>query len=243
MKHLMQFKHFSVRHDRVAMKVGMDGVLLGAWTSVQDVKSILDIGTGSGIIALMLAQRTSDAVRIDAVEVSDDIHQAEENFNASPWKHRLRAFHTSVQEFEAQEPYDLLVTNPPYYVNALKPPDPKRERARHDRLLGHDEIVAAATRLLAAEGRLSVILPWPFSKDFGILAARKGLYSTRICDVHSKPERPPIRRLMELGSTPSPLQRSSLCLLDPQGNPSDDYRALLRNFYRNFNHPPKELLV
>lgn len=234
MGYVMQFKHFSVRHDRVAMKVGMDGVLLGGWASVEKANTILDVGTGSGIIALMLAQRTNDHVRIDAVEISDDVHQAVENFSASPWKHRLRAFHTSLQGFQAQKPYDLLVTNPPYYANALKPPDPRRERARHDHSLRHDEIVVNASRLLAAEGRLSIILPWAESKPFESLAACLGLYCARACDVHSKPAKPPIRRLMEFHKFPLPTQRSTLCLLDAAGHSSAEYRSLLTDFYLNF---------
>jgi tRNA1Val (adenine37-N6)-methyltransferase len=231
---MMQFKQFSVRHDRVAMKVGMDGVLLGGWTPVGDAKTILDVGTGSGIIALMLAQRTSDAVRIDAVEISADVHQAMENFAASPWKHRLRAFHAAVQEMQPREAYDLIVTNPPYYVNALKPPDPGRERARHDQSLRHDEIVAVAHRLLKPEGRLSLILPWPESKPFEILAARQGLYCVVACDVHSKPDKPPLRRLMVFTRTPAPTQAAWLHLLDADGNPSAEYRSLLADFYLNF---------
>lgn len=116
----MQFKRFTVRHDRVAMKVGMDGVLLGAWTSVEQVGSILDVGTGSGVIALMLAQRTPASVSIDAVEISDDIHQAAENFNASPWKQRLRALHMPVQDLNVQVAYDLVVTNPPLLCQCVK---------------------------------------------------------------------------------------------------------------------------
>ncbi|HEY8510911.1 MAG TPA: methyltransferase [Cyclobacteriaceae bacterium] len=230
----MQFKQFSIRHDRVAMKVGMDGVLLGAWTSVENVKTILDVGTGSGVIALMLAQRTTDSVRVDAVEISDDAHQAAENFSASPWNDRLRAYQSSVQELEVEEPYDLIVTNPPYYVDALKPPDPRRERARHDRSLRHDEIVAAANRLLSTHGRLSIILPHAESKSFETLAARQGFYCSRVCEVQSKPNKPPIRRLMEFERTPYPTRRSSLCLFDISGEPSAEYRSLTADFYLNF---------
>lgn len=230
----MHFKQFSVHHDRVAMKVGMDGVLLGAWTSVENVRTILDIGTGSGVIALMLAQRTTDSVRVDAVEISDDAHQAAENFGASPWKDRLHIFHIAVQELEVQEPYDLIVTNPPYYVNALKPPDPRRERARHGQSLRHDEIVATADRLLSASGRLSLILPVAESKPFETLAARHGFYCSRVCEVQSRPGKAPIRRLMEFERTPYPTRRASLCLLDTEGQPSAEYRSLLADFYLNF---------
>lgn len=231
---MMQFKQFSVRHDRVAMKVGMDAVLLGAWTRVQQANTILDIGTGSGVIALMLAQRTPDHVRIDAVEISDDALQAAENFNASPWKHRLRIFHSAFQEMIVREPYDLLVTNPPYFGNALKPPDPGRERARHDRSLQREEITGVAARILDPDGRLSIILPLAASGNFETVAARHGLYCLRLCDVSSKPARPPIRRLMEFARTPSPTQKSRLCLLDADGNPSADYRSLTADFYLNF---------
>ncbi|HEX7015463.1 MAG TPA: hypothetical protein VF191_08110, partial [Cyclobacteriaceae bacterium] len=125
-------------------------------------------------------------------------------------------------------------TNPPYYANALKPPDPRRERARHDHSLRHDEIVVNASRLLAAEGRLSIILPWAESKPFESLAACLGLYCARACDVHSKPAKPPIRRLMEFHKFPLPTQRSTLCLLDAAGHSSAEYRSLLTDFYLNF---------
>ncbi|HLT81813.1 MAG TPA: methyltransferase [Cyclobacteriaceae bacterium] len=230
----MQFKRFTVRHDRVAMKVGMDGVLLGAWTSVEQVGSILDVGTGSGVIALMLAQRTPASVSIDAVEISDDIHQAAENFNASPWKQRLRALHMPVQDLNVQVAYDLVVTNPPYYANALKPPDPARQRARHDRSLRHEEIVTIANRLLTSQGRLSLILPSDAAQAFETTAARHGLYASRVCDLHSTPAKPPIRRLMEFKRTPAPPHRSSLCLVDPNGHPSGEYRSLVADFYLNF---------
>src|SRR5690606_490983 len=195
MKYVMQFKQFSIRHDRVAMKVGMDGVLLGAWTSVENVKTILDVGTGSGVIALMLAQRATDSVRVDAVEISDDAHQAAENFSASPWNDRLRAHQSSVQELEVDEPYDLIVTNPPYYADALQPPAPRRESARHARALRHAEIVAAAYRLLRSHGRSSLMLPHAAANSSGTPGARQGFYCSRVCEVQSRPTKPPIRRL------------------------------------------------
>lgn len=146
----------------------------------------------------------------------------------------MRTFHEPVQEFEAESRYDLIVTNPPYYVNALKPPNPGRERARHDRTLRHDEIVSAASRLLTPDGRLSIILPRDASNPFEILAARQGLYCTVACNVYSKAGKPPIRRLLEFRRTPSPTQQSSLCILDPQGHPSPEYRSLVGDFYINF---------
>src|SRR5690606_36723043 len=154
------------------------------------VGSILDVGTGSGVIALMLAQRTPASVTIDAVEISDDIHQAAENFNASPGKQRLRALHMPVQDLDVQVAYDLVVTNPPYYANALKPPDPARQRARHDRSLRHEEIVTIASRLLAQQGSLSLVLPSDAGLAFEPTAARYGLYSSRVCVWHSTPAKP-----------------------------------------------------
>ena len=124
------FKQFHVQHDRCAMKVGTDGVLLGCWTDVPAAGSVLDIGTGSGLIALMIAQRTN--AQIDAIDIASDAYeQACINFAQSPWNERLKAYIASIQEWQHEALYDLIISNPPYFNNSLKNPDKGRELARH----------------------------------------------------------------------------------------------------------------
>jgi len=231
---VMVFKKFSVRHDRVAMKVGTDGVLLGAWTYVEQVRTILDIGTGSGLIALMMAQRTPQSVMVDAVEAADDAAQAKENFEASPWKHRLRIFHTSLQRFEPTATYDLMVTNPPYFIDSLKPPEEKRKLARHTVTLNYGDILEATDRMLHPAGRLNLILPPAESIEFGSNAEKHGLYCIRQCAFRSRPNKMPMRYLLEFSHHYSPLSKSEIFLYGMDGKPSAEYRSLTREFYLSF---------
>lgn len=233
-KSVMAFKKFSVRHDRVAMKVGTDGVLLGAWTNVGEARTILDIGTGSGLIALMMAQRTAEDVRIDAVEVADDAVQAEENFVASPWRHRLRIFPTSIQRFEPDTQYDLIVTNPPYFVDSLKPPDEKRKLVRHAVTLNHADILQAADRLLHPAGRLSLILPPTEAIAFEAEAIGHSLHCNRHCAFRSRSHKMPTRYLLEFSRQPGPLSKTAICLYGQDNTPSSEYRSLTDEFYLNF---------
>jgi tRNA1Val (adenine37-N6)-methyltransferase len=144
-KGLFQFKQFSVAHDRSTHKIGTDGVLLGAWADVSNVQYILDVGTGTGVIALMMAQRTAGSVLIDAVEIEkEDSEQALQNVLQSPWASRIGVHHTAIQNFSPSRQYDLVISNPPYFVNSWKPPEKKRSQARHTHELSFDELLTAA---------------------------------------------------------------------------------------------------
>lgn len=230
----MVFKKFSIRHDRVGMKVGTDGVLLGAWVTVARVRTILDIGTGSGLIALMMAQRTVETVTIDAVEVADDVEQAKENFEGSPWKHRLRIFHTSLQAFKPLAPYDLVVANPPYFIDSLKPPEEKRTVARHTVTLNHEDILLATNRMLHQGSRLGLILPTAEAIAFESIAKKYGLYCIRQCAFRSRPHKTPMRYLLEFSYQRSPLSKSEISLYGMDGHPSAEYRSLTGEFYLGF---------
>ena len=154
------FKQFTVYHDRCAMKVGTDGVLLGAWVNLAGASRILDVGTGTGLIALMMAQRSEAAVH--GVEMDEYAFlQAIENVNRSPWSDRITLFHNTFQQFarESKESYDLIVSNPPYFRNSLKPPARGRSLARHDGNLSYEVLLFCSSKLLNAEGKLSIILP------------------------------------------------------------------------------------
>lgn len=225
------FKQFSVRHDRSGMKVGTDGVLLGAWANVAGAKTILDIGTGTGVIALMLAQRT-DHAKIHAIEIHEDAFQdALENFNVSKWKDRLILHSGAIQQFTSDEKFDLLISNPPYFLNSYKPPSLKRETARHTETLSFDELLTASEILLTARGKLNVILPYTEGQLFISLALQKGFSCTRKWSFKSRAHKPVERLLLEFSSVPLPCQEGEILLYDSGEEWSSAYRKLTGDFY------------
>ncbi len=201
-----QFKQFSITQDRCAAKIGTDGVLLGAWASLElQPHSILDIGTGTGIIAIMLAQR-SVAEIIDALELDDDAYeQATENFENSNWGDRLFCYHAHLYEYatEIEETYDLIVSNPPFYESSLaysnkeQPISGARKQARFENAMPFELLVGAVAKLLSKSGSFQVIIPHHREKDFIILASNAHLIPTRITHVQGNPESPVKRSLLE----------------------------------------------
>ena len=185
-----QFKQFSVDQDRCAMKIGTDGVLLGAWTPIENNPfSILDIGTGTGIIALMLSQR-SQAEQIDALEIDDDAYeQAVDNFENSPWNDRLFCFHAGVDEFveEPEDEYDLIVSNPPFYTEDYKSKNQQRDLARFTDALPFEDLIEAAALLLSENGVFSVIIPFKEEEKFITIAKDYELYPIKITRVKGTP--------------------------------------------------------
>jgi tRNA1Val (adenine37-N6)-methyltransferase len=233
-KCIFTFKHFTARHDRVAMKVGTDGVLLGAWAAVDGAKRILDVGTGSGLIALMVAQRTVSDVSIDAIEMTQDAIQAKENFEASPWSDRIRLFHANIRAFEPAWKYDLIITNPPYFTDGLHPPGPGRKVAKHGVTMNRDDIIQAAKRLLNSTGRISLILPIKEGIQFADHARDQSLHCIRRTLFRTRPEKAPIRFLLEFSFASVPLQETEISLYDGHNKPSAAYRSLTADFYLNF---------
>lgn len=187
---MFQFKQFSIDQDRCAMKIGTDGVLLGAWAPVENNPfSILDIGTGTGIIALMLAQR-SNAEQIDALEIDEDAYeQATDNFENSPWNDRLFCFHAGLDEFveEPEDEYDLIVSNPPFYSEDYKSNDVQRDLARFQDAMPFEELIEAAALLLSENGIFSVIIPFKEEENFLALAKEYELYPLKITRVKGTP--------------------------------------------------------
>lgn len=187
---MFSFKQFSVEQDRTAMKIGTDGVLLGAWTPIENNPfSILDIGTGTGIIALMLAQR-SGAEQIDALEIDEDAYeQATDNFENSPWNDRLFCFHAALDEFveEPEDEYDLIVSNPPFYSEDYKSDNGQRDLARFQDAMPFEDLIEAAALLLSENGIFSVIISFKEEEKFLALTNEYELYPIKITRVKGTP--------------------------------------------------------
>ena len=242
-----RFKQFFVRHDRCAMKVGTDGVLLGAWAPTNPLTPnpltrILDIGTGSGLIALMLAQRCPDA-QIAAIDIDPDaVAQARENFAASLWSDRLHVAQSSLQEWQMgngkcgnDKWYDLIVSNPPYFTASLKNPDAARCTARHNDTLPFSVLIAESAKRLAPDGTLALIVPAEAEAELQSLAEAHSLHCTHRCYVHPKPGRPAKRVLLAwqhaVASATHGGLTTHLTLEDDHGARSLDYQQLTKDFY------------
>lgn len=205
------------------MKVGTDAVLLGAWVDVGDSKKILDAGTGSGVIALMLAQR-SNAV-IDAIEPDkNSAEQAQKNFETCPWTNRLRVFNTGIQNFDTSS-YDLIVSNPPFFSNSLLPPAANRQTARHTETLSFDDLLVAAKAK-----RLGVILPTNEGNLFREKAIRYGLHCNRRLAFYSRQHKPQERWLMEFSPNETEMKTETLVLYDEKDKWTAGYAALVKEF-------------
>lgn len=228
-----RFKQFSVEQSDVAMKVGTDGVLLGAWVAFRGgERRVLDIGTGTGVIALMAAQR-SEAEYIAGVDVDEaSAARAAANFETSPWSGRLHSYCSPVQDFEADEPFDVIISNPPYFVDSLLSPDKRRTTARHTASLPFGELDSAVCRLLATDGRAALILPPEQMEEFASITS---LRMVRRCDVRSVPNGAVKRVLAEFARCGEVLRREELVIeTDERGVFSDEYRRLTKDFYLKF---------
>lgn len=227
------FRQFRVDQTGSTHKVGTDGVLLGAWVGIKEADiHILDVGTGSGLIALMLAQRTGPASRIEGVEIEkDDAKQAEENVRQSPWPEKIRIHPVAIQQFFPEKKYDLIISNPPYFVNSLLPPEKKRSQARHTHQLSFEDLLMAASRLLTKQGRLALILPYAEGLKFIDLARSFHLFPVRKTTFRSRVRNPAKRLLLELNHEERPADKSELILYNQGENWSEDYQKLTGEFY------------
>jgi len=229
-----KFKEFTVQQDKCAMKIGTDGVLLGAWTSLENnPDSILDIGTGTGIIALQLAQR-SDAETIDALEIDDNAYeQAVDNFENSDWGDRLFCYHASLQEFtrEIEDAYDLIVSNPPFYTDEFETKNDARNKARFTSSLSFKELLISVSKLLSKEGLFSIIIPFKEEKNFIELAEKTNLFPNRICRVKGTSESETKRSLLTFSFRESDIQITELSIEIERHQYTDAYIALVKDFY------------
>ena len=215
------------------MKVGTDGVLLGAWAACDGAKRILDIGTGTGLIALMLAQRNAEA-QIHAVEIDETAtRRARANFDISPWAERLEVEQTAVQHYSPSEKFDLIISNPPYFVDSLQCPDAKRTTARHTQDLTFEELDRAVCRLLAEDGKFALILP---VNEFEKYLSFTQLHLVRRCDVHPTTGAAVKRVMAEFAKskTATPALENITIEQERRGDYTDEYRALTKEFYLKF---------
>lgn len=226
-----KFKQFTVYHDRCAMKVGTDGVLLGAWTDLSQTRRILDIGTGTGLIALMLAQRNPEA-QITAIDIdAEAVKQACENFSASPWSNRLKAIQQDVCHYTEFSLFDTIVSNPPYFVDSLKCTDNQRTTARHTDSLDAKRLLKKVSELLAPDGRFSLILPADQTNELIRIAQIQGLHPSRLTQVITRPGLPPKRSLVEFQKAVQPIQANELVIELERHVYSEGYTSLTRDFY------------
>lgn len=233
---IFKFKQFSVKNDLSAMKVGTDGVLIGSWTDVSnDIANILDIGTGTGLIALMLAQRTS-CNHILGIELDKKACQeAEENVSLSPWNGRIEIMNVDFIEFleKNKTKFDLIVSNPPFFSTAILAPDLRRATARHNSNLTLNELIKGASSLLSDKGRFSFIYPYA-DKDLILnTAGENGLYATKITSVYPTVNSIPKRVLIELSKMRKETLVDSLIIEIDRHKYTSQYKELTKIFYLN----------
>jgi tRNA1Val (adenine37-N6)-methyltransferase len=229
-----QFKQFRVEQDRCAMKVCTDACIQGAYTCAPNAKRILDIGCGTGLLSLMMAQR-HPAAYIDAVEIEVNAYkQALENVSSSPWADRIRVQHLPVQSFSASLPYDLIIVNPPFYPRHLRSPNKQRNQAHHHDSLSFQELAKACKSLLAPEGYCSILLPPEQADEFAGIAAGEGLYASHELEIRESHSHQPHRSIRQYGQHQKSFSLDRLNIRDEDNSYSQAFRKLLQPYYTIF---------
>lgn len=222
---MFQFKQFTIQQEQCAMKVGTDGVLLGAWA--RGGQRMLDVGTGSGVIALMLAQRYQNA-QVTAIDIDEGaVRQACQNADASPFGERVEVVLSSLQNFASSQSvsFDAIVSNPPFFIDSLQAPDQQRNMARHTATLTYTELMNACSRLLSDAGELSVVVPFDYRKRMEDEAVFVGLFPSRVCAVKTTECKPAKRYLLAFRKHPCPCQQETITIGDER------YLSLTKDFY------------
>ncbi len=237
MSQSFRFKQFEIHQEKTAMKVGTDGVLLGAWCSLEtEPESILDVGSGTGLIALMLAQRC-DAETIDAIELDENAYeQTVENFERSDWGDRLFCYHSSFQEFaqemtEEGEKYDLIISNPPFYTDAFETEDEARNKARFTSSLSFEDLIQGANQLLSPSGRFAIVIPFKEEQTFINLAKESNWFVARVCRVRGTEASEVKRSLLEFSLQEDELTEEELIIEISRHHYTERYQELTRDFY------------
>lgn len=226
-----QFKQFTIWHDKCAMKVGTDGVLLGAWTKVDNAKNVLDIGTGTGLVSLMIAQRCD--ANITAIEIDKKTaEQAISNVHLSSWKERIKVANIDFKDYRSSQKFDVIVSNPPYFSDSLLPPDSQRSIARHTSELTYNELFKGVSELLTKEGEFCVVIPSEVAEQIKRIARDNGMHEVRQTDVHPKPESNPKRCLLSFSLTnKGECVHDSLTIELARHQYSEEYIELTKAYY------------
>lgn len=233
---MFTFKQFTVNQERCAMKIGTDGVLLGAWAPlINNPNAILDIGAGTGVLSLMLAQR-STAEQIDAIEIDEDAYeQCVENFETSPWGDRLFCFHAGLDEFvdDPEDKYDLIISNPPFYAEDFKTDDSQRDMARFQDAMPFEELIEAAALLLSDNGIFSVIIPFKEEAKFVSMCKELDLFPLQITRVKGTPTSDIKRSLLAFTRIEQTPLIDELTIEISRHQYTPEYIALTKDFYLN----------
>lgn len=229
-----QFKQFSITQNLCVMKVGTDGVLLGAWTKTPS-GNVLDIGSGTGLIALMIAQRNANST-IDAIDLNENAFlQTKANIENSPWHNRITAYHIALQDFNPDNKYQLIVSNPPFFVNSSKSGNEAKDLARHTDELLFNDLLQSVANLLLTDGLFSVVLPFSAATEFVELAKIHHLYLNRLCEVKPNLAKPPKRVLMEFSLHEKEIETTTLTIETNQRHIyTPAYENLTKDFYLEF---------
>lgn len=240
-KTVFRFKKFECSHSRSSMKIGVDAVLIGAWADVRGVKSILDVGTGCGVIALMCAQRNPSAI-IEAIDIDPcSIEEAAENFEASPWSERLSARLSDFNDLK-HESYDLIISNPPYFNAGIDSPDSRRLVARHEDSLSPSRLLSKGAELISESGRIAMVIPAERLETVMSEASKASLFIRRLCRVKGHENAPIKRILVEFSKEKSVAGEGHCSCVNPEllvleeapGVPTQDHRLLCQPFYLYF---------
>ncbi len=234
MRKPFQFKQFTVEDSNSPMKVNTDAVLLGAWVQHPNPLEILDVGTGCGIIAMMLAQRFKG--KITAIDINEGaIQDAYLNFSRSGWSERFEAILHDFNSFQINKQFDLILSNPPYFSNSLKSPLKDRNISRHTDTLSHTDLISNSRRLLKTGGILGVIIPWDVFQYFEMEAKQCGLHLKRVCNVIPVDGKKPNRVLAEFTDKPlNPVPFEEIIIHHPGHIPTEAYKKLTADFYPAF---------
>lgn len=224
-----KFKQFTIHQDRCAMKVGTDAILLGSWCNVERRRTALDIGTGTGILPLMLAQRNAN-LQITAIDIDEEaISQARENISQTLYAPRIVINLSDFNNATFKHKFDLIVSNPPYHEEEVFCPDENRNNARHTSSLSFETLIHRASELLEDDGILSLVVPTSAVEK--IIGINPSLYLIRKTDIFTTPKKKPKRTLLEFSPTPSTLIFSSLFMRNEDNEYTDDYIQLTQDFY------------
>lgn len=228
------FKKFTIHQDKSAFKVGTDGVLLGACADLKGTERVLDAGAGTGLITLMIAQRCN-ALIVALEPDSDSFTECSYNVGLSPWKERITVMNMKLQDYTDSNGFDLMVTNPPYFVDSLKNPDPRKSASRHNDSLTTQELLSSASRLLKENGKLQLVLPYTEGNIFIAEASDFGLFCNSILKIRPLPTSEIRRMIITMSRQRTRVSEKFLTIEHGKRHEfTEDYISLTRDFYLKF---------